>query len=1184
MNDNATPRASMGRWFSYLAIRLLYALLVLVFLIYITFFGLSMARGVPLTPALRLATQSTVGYLLHVAQGDLGTAFISVGTSRRAPVTQIIARVLPRSVGLLAVALGLGGVLGFFLGSWAAYRRSQKARVSAVILATLGLSLPSFLLALVLQLAALAYTKHTGHPLLPLGGFGWDKHILLPALVLAVRPLAQVARVTTVVISDIQEQDFVRTALAKGLSLRQVRWRHVLRNAWVPLLTAWLVSLQFSLSSLPVVEVYFGWGGIGHALLRAIARKDDLLAVPLIFALGVFFLLVNGLLDLVARVLDPRLREAATQVGGTSWDWRAALRDLFDRARDILAQALNRRPRREQGTSQKTRQDLSEWNAAAQARRAFRRRQWVRGTLGNPAFVLGGLIVLALVIIYFLGPSLAPHNPYTTIGLRMVNGKLKSPPFPPSPEFPLGTDMLGRDILSLLLAGARQTLTLAFLVVLGRLLVGTVLGLLAGWTAGSRLDRLVQNLAAIISSFPALLLAMILILAIGIRQGMRPFVIALTVVGWGQVMQVVRSETRQIRAQPYIESAHVLGLHPLEILWRHVLPNVLPTLIVITSLEMAGTLLLLGELGFVGIFLGGGAFAEIFVGSDPYHYSDVPEWAALLSNVRQYARTYPWVGIYPALTFGLAILGFNLFGEGLRRLIQDIRLSFARLWSRWTLAGLVVLYLAVGWVQANTGPIAIYQETARAFDGEQAVTHVRTLTQDAWQGRRIGTPGADAAAQYVADQFQALGLQPAGKNFTYFLTVKRDFFELTEPPQLALVDENGNVVEALRYREDFAVLPTLRFNAGEGEGPLTVVGFGPLSKVEGRMGIGVFAPALDQIDSEGKVLLLLEEVAPTMWRRRLQVMTLVVTDDPLKLKRGYVYSANSPYAPEYKPMDGAPMFYISKEAADRLLARIGGSVDYFRKKARTLGPDEIATWNTRLRLRGSIVGEVHKKVPVRHVIGHWPGTSEKLAENLVVVMANYDGVGVDELGRMYPGALDNASGVAAMLELVRSWKAAGYEPKKTFLFVAYAAYGFDYGKRPNPEPDVKQLLGAKFGFSTSYKKEAIINLRGLGASTTLHASTGGSQHLANLFKRSGKRAGVKVKRVESPLDISVIYKGGGAAFKGQEAPTVHLTGGGWEQYALTPADTADRLVPEYMEKLGRAISIALQVLGREVSY
>ncbi len=278
------------------------------------------------------------------------------------------------------------------------------------------------------------------------------------------------------------------------------------------------------------------------------------------------------------------------------------------------------------------------------------------------------------------------------------------------------------------------------------------------------------------------------------------------------------------------------------------------------------------------------------------------------------------------------------------------------------------------------------------------------------------------------------------------------------------------------------------------------------------------------------------------------------------------------------------MFYISKAAADRLLARIGGSVDYFRHRARSLGPDEVRMWETPLRLRGRIVGRIHKKVPVRHVIGHWPGTSERLAGNLIIVMANYDGVGTDELGQLYPGAIDNASGVATMLELIRSWKTSGYEPKKTFLFVAYAAYGFDYGKPPNPEPNVKQILGAKFGFSTSFKKEAIVRLRGLGVGKTLEISTGGSQHLADLVERAGKSAGVKVKRVDKDVDISVIYKGGRAVFKGQEAPTLRVFSQGWTRYALTPDDMPDRVSLDNLRKHGRAISIALQVLGREVSY
>lgn len=1171
--------SSRGRFAAFLATRMAFALAVLVFLIYVTFLGLAMARGVPTAAAVRYAGEATASYLAHVLQGDLGTAYISVGTTRRGPVGPIIAQVLPRSVGLLGIALLLGGFGGILLGSWAAYRRRPSVRITALFLATLGLSLPSFFLALIPQIAAIAYTRWRGHPLLPVGGFGWDAHLVLPALVLAVRPLAQVTRVTTVVLADLQAQDFVRAALAKGLPWRQVRWRHILRNGWVPILTAWLASLQFCLSSLPVVELYFGWGGIGQTLLRAIARKDDLLAVPLIFVTGVFFLTVHTALDVTARAIDPRLRDAATRTGFGGRRWRDVLGDVWD-----LLYQLARRLRVPSLRPPRGGRRSEHAAAVDRERRQAALRQWRRAIGGNPALILGSVLGLALAIVYVAGPTWAPHNPYTTIGLRMVEGKLKTPPFPPSTTYPLGTDLLGRDLLSLLLAGARQTLTLVFLAVLGRLGVGLLLGLTAGWTAGSIADRMVQTAASIIAAFPALLLSMLLILALGIRQGMRPFVIALTFVGWGRVMSMVREATWRLRQQPFIESAQSLGVHPAEIWWRHVLPNLLPTLLVVTAVEAADVLLLVGELGFVGIFLGGGAFAEVFVGSDPYHYSDVPEWAALLSNVRQYARTYPWVGLYPALAFALAVLTFNLLAEGLRQLTQDVRLTFSRLWSRQTLIGLALLVIGIRWAQAHTGPMSLYAQAARAFDGQHAYTHVRVLTQPTWTGRRIGSPGAEAAAEYIAEQFQALGLQPAGKRFSYFLTVKRDFFEVTEIPELALVDETGQVVESLRYREDFAVLPTLRLNAGEGEGRLAVVGFGPLSRQEGRMGVGVFAPALDQVAQEGDVLLLLRPVLPSTWRRRPQAMTLVMTDDPRDLQRGHVYSASSPYAPEYRPMDGAPMFYISRQAAARILARAGLSLEQLEAETARLAPDEVRRWETSVRLRGRIVGEVHSKVPVKHVLAYWPGRSQTLASELIVVLANYDGVGIDAMGRLYPGALDNASGIATLLELARSWKAAGYEPRKSFIFAAYAAYGFDYGKPPALEPDIKQLLGGKYGFSTAFHHEAIIYLKGLGGSRTLDVATGGSQHLFQVFQEGARRAGVGVRRTDREVDIAVIYEGGGAIPRGQVAPTARVSSQGWEEVSQTVEGTPARVHPDALAAVGRAISIALQAMGREVNY
>ena len=120
--------------------------------------------------------------------------------------------------------------------------------------------------------------------------------------------------------------------------------------------------------------------------------------------------------------------------------------------------------------------------------------------------------------------------------------------------------------------------------------------------------------------------------------------------------------------------------------------------------------MLLGELGFIGIFIGGGAFAELVVDAPEFHYSDVPEWGALLSNVRLYARAYVWTALYPALAFFVAILGFNLAGEGLRKIVDRGGLRLNWLFNRYVLLGLVLAVTGVGRLATNGGATAFYRE------------------------------------------------------------------------------------------------------------------------------------------------------------------------------------------------------------------------------------------------------------------------------------------------------------------------------------------------------------------------------------------------------------------------------------------------------------------------------------------
>jgi peptide/nickel transport system permease protein len=192
--------------------------------------------------------------------------------------------------------------------------------------AILGISVPSFFLAVFFQDAVIrAYRMSAQVRILPVGGFGWDFHLVLPTLVLMMRPLAQISRVAFTTLSRLLEEDFVRTARAKGAPALQVNVRHIFRNAAIPIITAMAVSLRFSLSSLPVVELLFGWPGIGYTFFQGVSRTyrgDYQLAflrsppsinVTILLMLGITFFIVNLVLELLYRVLDPRIREMGMQ-------------------------------------------------------------------------------------------------------------------------------------------------------------------------------------------------------------------------------------------------------------------------------------------------------------------------------------------------------------------------------------------------------------------------------------------------------------------------------------------------------------------------------------------------------------------------------------------------------------------------------------------------------------------------------------------------------------------------------------------------------------------------------------------------------------------------------------------------------------------------------------------------------
>lgn len=256
------------------------------------------------------AVRDSQSFLRGLATGNLGFVWRASGRSRVAvPVTTVLMDTYFKSMGLLLVTMLFAAVLGVSMGVLSAYWEGSPLSLGLLTTSLLGVSMPTFFTALLLQVLEIMWYRRTGIRLVPVGGFGWDSHIILPALVLSTRPLAQLARITSVSLSEAAHQDYVRTAWAKGLPARQVWGEHVLPNAMVPIATALGVSLRFSLGSLPVVEYFFGWPGLGATLLDAIRMRHTNLVIILALALGLTFMLINLLLELAYRFLDPRLRE-----------------------------------------------------------------------------------------------------------------------------------------------------------------------------------------------------------------------------------------------------------------------------------------------------------------------------------------------------------------------------------------------------------------------------------------------------------------------------------------------------------------------------------------------------------------------------------------------------------------------------------------------------------------------------------------------------------------------------------------------------------------------------------------------------------------------------------------------------------------------------------------------------------
>ena len=262
----------------------------------------------------------------------------------------------------------------------------------------------------------------------------------------------------------------------------------------------------------------------------------------------------------------------------------------------------------------------------------------------NRLAMAGLVIVGLLLVVAALAPWIAPHDPF----VQNLGNRLKPPG---TPGYWLGTDDFGRDILSRIIHGARITLYIIALVavtapVLG-LLVGTVSGYFGGW-----IDAVLMRLTDIFLAFPRLILALALVAVMG--PGIENAVLAIALTAWPPYARVARAETLTVRSSDYIAAIRLQGAGAARIIWGHVVPMCLPSVIIRVTLDMAGVILIAAGLGFLGL------------GVQP----PLPEWGLMISSGRKFLFEQWWVATMPGLAIVIVSLGFNLLGDGLRDVLD----------------------------------------------------------------------------------------------------------------------------------------------------------------------------------------------------------------------------------------------------------------------------------------------------------------------------------------------------------------------------------------------------------------------------------------------------------------------------------------------------------------------------------
>lgn len=535
-------------------------------------------------------------YVRNLSQGNLGVSF-----ANRLEVKDILVNRVWKTVLLLFTGQIVAILLGSILGIIASWRRGSKQDLGILIWGLFTWSIPTFFFGIILMILARGHLP-TGMMvtvgLKPEDGFVYWKdvarHLILPTITLGIGFTSSYMMVMRSSIVEVLSEDYILTAKAKGLNNFQILRDHALKNAMLPMVTLLALSLGYTVGGAIQVETVFSWPGIGRLIFDSVVKQDYPVLQGAFLLLAVSVIGANFLADLFYTLLDPRVQfETPTKVQQA----RKFTTRLLDAARGV-PKAFFGIPSALQAIIAKSSKVITEfliwakrfptalWNGLKVFWQTLKR---------NPMALFGMIMLLVIVFMAVFAPLIVP---FTLEEMSTMKVTAEDVLAPPDAEHLLGRDDAGKDVLSQLIYGARISLIVGFTASFMSLIIGTIVGMAAGYFGG-RIDNFLMRMVDILMVIPTLPLMLVIITFWG--RGLDKIILVIGLLYWTYMARLVRSQVISIKERHYVLRAKALGASDLRIIVRHIFPQVVPLIIAQGVLDTSSAIIAESSLAFLGL-------------------------------------------------------------------------------------------------------------------------------------------------------------------------------------------------------------------------------------------------------------------------------------------------------------------------------------------------------------------------------------------------------------------------------------------------------------------------------------------------------------------------------------------------------------------------------------------------------